>query len=463
MAIRSVVIFTLLSSFIPSISFAQQIPFTPRESIIFNTLNQLQEKEAAIADSIQEAQMKMAEGIVLKNQVKEAVKTSSQTSNQGGFSFKDAAHQIHPYLSTSIQTDDNVYLNPSKKSDSIYSYTPGLKFNSATANSSLNLDVHTNNKYYRHQATNGSGQTVSLSPQATSNTVAQTINNSQDINASILNNISLGRYTLTLSDEYFSNYISTPEAGIKVDNLAFYWKNQIGTSLSRNFNRIGFDIGYLRSDSYYDENNKALGQASESFTFSQYLKIATKTRLLFGYTHSRVTNARNVSQNSNADDYTLSLTNVLSPKISSLTSVDYSLQDNKGTDDLSSLALSATAAYRLSDRSNLSLNLKRSLSMPAKTHENFYNDTTINISGNHRFAFNPRLNFSFLYSADYINYPKSNAFTNEIDTYGYTLGLTYAFKQWFDFGFEFKRTRVNSNYSNDYNDNTFTLRSDARF
>ncbi|HNX82457.1 MAG TPA: hypothetical protein PKL77_09975 [Candidatus Omnitrophota bacterium] len=420
---------------------AQQIPFQSREVTIFNTMSQLQEREAAYSNAIQEAELKAMERPAV-SRVVPVVKQKTEKSSDNEF-FSSLARRTHPYVNIGVTQDDNFKSAPVKRSDTITTINPGFKMNFYSGPSSTAIDANIDSSYNKHYPDN---------------------NNIQTAGTSVVTNQIIGPYTLTFSDTYSSNYISTPELGIPVDTLAFNWQNSILTSLSRNFNRYGFNVGYSRGDSYYDQRNIGSESENESWTLSQYLRVATKTRLVFDYSHGRSTAHHSAfdSSNNNSNAYTLTATGILSPKVSVLTKISYTGTNNKSGANTISRSFGSSLAYRLSDRTNLNFTYTGTLLVSGNKTSNSV-DNSFSLSGNHRFAFNPKLNLSMGYSFDPTTYPKTEILTGELTTYSFDASLSYAFKQWLDVSFGYTRTKTAANNSNDYHDNQYILKAQAHF
>lgn len=420
--------------------FAQQIAFQSREVTIFNTMSQLQKREGAYNSAIQEAQLKAME--------KPLVHRASASGNKGSkvsqnTFFSSLAQRTHPYLNVGVTQDDNVKTTPVKRSDTTTDISSGLKMNFYAGPSSTSVDARIDSTYNKHYPDG---------------------NNAQDATVAVSTNQIIGPYTLSFSDTYSSNYIATPEMGIPVDNLAFNWQNSVSTSLSRNFNRYGFNVGYSRGDSYYDQKNIGSEAADEAWTLSQYLRVATKTRLVFDYLHGRTTSHHSAfdSTNSNNNVYTLTATGVLSSKVSVLTKISYASTNNKSGTDTITRVFGSDLAYRFSDRTNFGFSYSGSLLVSGNKASNSV-DNSFTFSGNHRFAFNPKLNLSLSYSIDSSASPKAEIFIGESNTYTFNSSLSYAFKQWLDLSLGYTRTKAASNNSDDYHDNKFILKAQAHF
>lgn len=413
------------------ISFAQEIPFSPRENVILFTLSQLQERDRAVRDSLEQAKKKLIE----KKPVKEK-KASG---------FKNLIPPPHYYLNSSVQFDDNINsTKKEKKSDFTYFITPGVKMNFIRGGRTLNLDMHIDNKYYNKH------------PRS----------NSQNAEIGLLTNFNIGRYLLSISDDYFSNYIATPELGIKKDQFVYYWKNGFGSTLSRHFNRIGFDLGYSNTYYDYERDSRLTNHTEETFAFNQYLNIATKTQLLMEYSRGRTkyTHQSASSADSNSNNYNLGVTGALSSKLTSSVGIGYNLKDIKTGDDYRDTALSAEFGYSVSERTNFSLSVNRLIHEPS-TKSSYSIENGFDLSGNNRLAFNPKFNLSFGGGVDFIDYPKLTTSPNpqRDATYSLGLGLSYAFREWLDFSLDWTHTKKKSNVTIGYNNNTIMLKTQAKF
>lgn len=411
---------------IPKISLGQQIPSLVRENLILVTLNQLQTTEEAIEEAMKEAQLKVMEEKLIE-------------AKEKGFSFKDLASRAHPYLTIQTKFDDNVDSTPTtRKSSLINTITPGLKMNFRGKGRSLNLDMYIDNAYYNNRSRS----------------------NSQGITTYLLSNFGIERYTLSISDNYFSNYISTEELGI--NQVTNYWKNAFSSTLGRHFNRIGFDVGYSRTDYFYEPKSDANDYTDETFSFNQYLRIATKTRLLFEYSRGRTKYPHVPTSDSNYNNFNLAATGVLSSKLTSMAKMGYKVTDNKGAADTRDTTFTTDVGYRVSDRTNLTFTLKHSIHESA-TKSSYYIQDDFKLSGNHRLAFNPKFNLSFGYEADLKDYPKKAGFTGESNTYTWNFGLSYAFRRWLDFSLTYTNEKITSDVDTEYNRNTITFKTQAKF
>jgi len=416
--------------------FAEGAPLAYRESIILTTLNTLeyiQEKQMASKENAVLQAMREAKGKLSKGRIKKEA---------GGSFFGRLGSHAHSYLTESVSFNDNVdSIKHKKKSTIINAFTPGLKMNFRDRGKYLSLDTQINTALNNNRRRN----------------------NTQSITTGLSSAFNVGPYVLTIFEDYFSNYFASEEFGVDDNDFNKYWANTLGVLMGRHFNRIGFDAGYRFANSKYEPNFKESDSTQETINFNQYLKVATKTRLLFAYSYNRAkspyTSDPNVSHSNNFD---LSLAGVLSPKVTAAAAMSYALTDQKAGDDSRSTTLSAKLGHQVSRRSNLALALSRSITESA-TKANYCLGNIFNLTGNHRLAFNPKFNLSFNSQAAYSRYPKKADFTEKSETYTVGLGLSYAFRQWLDFSLDWAHTENRSNVSIDYYTNIFTFKTQAKF
>jgi len=416
--------------------FAEEAPLAYRESIILTTLNTLEyirgkqtgTRENAMLQSIREAQGKSNKGRIKKE--------------RGGSFLGRLGYRTHPYLNESVSFDDNVdSAKSNRKSSIINTVTPGLKMNFRDKKKYLALDTHINTQLYNNRRRN----------------------NTQDIQVGLTNAYNIGPYLLTILGDYFTNYFATEELGVDDNDYTECQQSGLGFTLGRHFNRIGFDAGYKRTDNYYEHAQSSDDQAGEVFTFNEYLRIATKTRLSFGYTRSRTKYAAKHSPNdSNSSDFNLNLSGVLSPKLTAMLGATYGLTDSKGGSDSRSTGLAGSLGHKISKRSSLALSFNHAIHEES-AKENYSITDVFQLAVSHRLAFNPRLNFSFSSQASYASFPKKAGYTQRDDAYNLGCGLSYAFRQWLDFSLDWSQKISESNVNSRYYGNTITFKTQASF
>ncbi len=422
--------------FIPAEALSQQVSLSPRENIIFTTLNNLQSKEGAIMGAMQEAQLQLAEAKFAK----EITTTSPRSSG-----FKDLASRAHPYLTLTMASNDNVDNVPQAKGSIYYTVKPGVKMNFRERGKSLDLNLYIQSVRYNNRKRS----------------------NSDDINLETAVNFPLGRYIVSLGDTFYSNHISTPELGIDDDLFTNYFKNTFDSKIGRYFNRLGFDLGYQRVDYKYEKNSDEQNSRTEgAFNFNNYVRVGAKTQLLaeYHYGRTRYEHDLNPSKDYRYDEYVLGATGVLSAKLTGTFKMGYKSADYKDQDDSRDTYFSSSIGYRISDRSDMAFTYKYQPHIES-TRPNSYIENDIKLSMNHRPAFNRKFNLSLSYGADMQNYNKRINLNNaKSNLYTWNFTLTYAFRQWLDFSLGYANTSLVANIGTvEYKKNTVTFTTNARF
>ncbi|RJP28087.1 MAG: hypothetical protein C4533_06345 [Candidatus Omnitrophota bacterium] len=436
-------------TFLPALSgigLAQEFNLTPRDNTIFVTLNQLQQREEAIRDAMRDAQLRLVESdyAVTKS-------SAGKISDRKLFREKIFSIKGHPYVDITNTFNDNIDNTRHKKSAIINTVSPGFKLNLIGRKKSVYLDTYLSALYYNNRSRE----------------------NIWEAGTSVLGNISFGKFLASVYDNYNDNRIGGSDVGVKLNTADYYWSNKFNTSFSGNFNRYGFDLGYTRNDIEYnegydpdsltddDEDSVNASHFEEIFNFNQYLRLATKTRLIFEYSYGNVTYTTKLtpSEDNFYNIMGIGVSGVLSPKTTFLTKLNYTDTDFKEKDDTSDLLFGVNIGYRLSDRADLAFSPSYLVHSTASTSQR-YNKVTMDISGNHRFAFNPRLKASLGYKQEFFDYGKRDG-TETVNTYSF--GLAYAFKRWLDFSLGYVYKERNSNVNEEYYGNTFTFKTQAKF
>jgi len=411
-----------------------------------------QGKEEAIRGAIAEAQMREVETKIPK----------PKGEGVGEFLKK----RSHPYVTLGFGYDSNVdNVEHDAKGDMFFPGTLGLKMNFSGRDKALNLNTHLDGKYY--------GQ--------------RTIYNTLDAVQGLTSFINIGKYILSFSDSYNNNYIiGTRELGVKRSSVETTdisgestaqnerrWANTSTTILGRYFNRIGFDVGYIRSDIDYEpdfslENDRFV----DTGRLNMYLRVATKTRLLFGYSHERTEYRKMPDTITNIDDYNFAVTGALSPKLTYLGRVDYKFGDAKTGFDGRNRTFTGNIGYAFTNRTNLTFNYnhiigKKTISGLIDDASSLYtHGDTFSLTGNHRLAFNPKFNLSVKCGAELYDYP-NNADAGHDQTYSFGLGLSYAFRQWIDFSLNWTdsitRTALSTDSKTIVNRDIIEFKTAARF
>jgi hypothetical protein len=401
-----------------------------RENLIFSTLNNIEKmqdsnRERAIRETMQEAQMRLMEPKYVPKRVKEE-------SNAEGFRLKNLVPRAHPYLNAQTKFFDNVDAGSELRKSSIaHTFTRGLKINFlGSRGNSITLDTDIQNLYYNNRSR--------------SNT------ESAELDLSGTSTFNIGRYTLSVSNDYFTNYIAKSEL-VAHSKSDYYWRDALKFNLGRHFNRIGFDIGYGVGDYEYQSTAGSLAndRIVQTFNFKQFLRIATRTLLQFEYDYDRTGYTYTPSSDSNIYNYSLGLSGVLSSKLTGSMKMAYSLGDYKAGDDTKT-TFTGELGYNVSRRTNYNLSFGHIINEPA-TDSGYYIEDDFGLKCNHRLGFNPKFMFSFGGGISLLGYPK-NTTSSEVDTYTFSSGLSYAFKRWLDFSLDYgcikKASKGASYYSN---------------
>lgn len=406
------------------ILFAQDISFISRESVILSTLHYLENRQYTVNKEM-----------AINEAINETRKGVIEERGRGGIP------QLHPYITHEISFNDNLDNTKLEKSSLVNKLTPGFKMNFRGEGNSLNLDTRLINTFYNSRAKADSG--------------------GAEIQA--LGNFRISRYILSIYNDYLNNYHLGKQSVANDTDGQIDWRNTFSSRFGRNFNRVGFDLGYKRIDYDNISSLRSNDRVEETFSFNPYLRIAKKTRSLLEYSHIRIKYEKGPSpDDSDADDFNLSLSTVLSPKLTGLVKAGYKLADYKVSDDFRETSLTANIGYNISERSNLALILKY-LIHEESNKADYYTENDFKLSANHRLAFNPKFNLSFGYESDYFDYPKKIELIGKTNRYILDTELNYAFRQWLDFSLKYKNTRSNSNVDAEYDKNEITFKTQARF
>ena len=421
------------------ISFAQDVPLILRESLIFTTLNNIEKmqdsnRERAIRETMQEAQMRLMEPKYVPKRVKEKSKAE-------GFRLKDLVSRAHPYLNAQTKFFDNVDTGSELRKSSIaHTFTPGLKINFlGSRGKSITLNTYIQNLYYNNRSRS----------------------NTQSAELDLLGTFNIGRYTLSVSNDYFTNHIAKSEL-VTHDESDYYWRDALNFNLGRHFNRIGFDMGYGVEDYEYQSTADSLAsdRIVQTFNFKQFLRIATRTLLQFEYDYDRTGYSYTPSSDSNIYNYSLGLSAVLSHKLAGSMKMAYSLGDYKAGDDYTKTTFTGELGYNVSRRTNYSLGFDHIINESA-TDSGYYIEDDFSLTCNHRLGFNPKYLLSFGGEVSLRGYPK-NTTSSEVDTYTFGSGLSYAFKRWLDFSLNYDYIKKSSKGASYYS-NSILFKTQMRF
>ena len=435
----------LITALWAEISGAQEIYFSPREELMQIMLDQLQEKREGLrklqTGFTRRIGEEAIEKIMPEAQLPEKGKKEYKEKKPKTFYLKKITSRVHPYLNTETSFNDNVDALPKKRSDLGYTSSTGFKTSLMGQRRSLNLDAHMDNYYHERHP----------------------LDNTQSLGVSSAAAFGVGRNTLSVSNNYFTNWIANTDFGINEDEYTYYWSDALGFAWARNFNRLGFELGYGRSHSEYEETYKISDGSSDTFTVGQYLLLAKKTRLSLDYSCSLDKSERVHADDSRSDSYSVEIAGVLSPKITHSLTAGYQVTDPKEGADSRGKTFAMNLAYRVSNRTNLSLRLGHSIHKDKGGAENTLVGSTFALSGTHRLGFNPKLSLNFQNSVGYQEYPKNGSDDNDSRLYAVGLGLGYAFRKWLDLSLDWSHARMDSNLGTNYNQNTVVFKTVSKF
>jgi len=427
----------IVLSFCPGAVFAQQMPLALRDNAIMSAFQLLQvNRDKAMTSSFQEAQMRLLDG-----KFKEAViiKNKPTPSFLSNFRLRN-----HPYASLESVLDDNVDLSGDHKKTAFSNKVIlGLKNNITSKYLTTILDLKLDTTYYKNR----------------------TRSNTQGAEVKLQNYFNLGRYAFSISDTYNNNYIVSDNF-VDSDLFEHYWSNTFNTTLSRDYNRLGYSLGYSYIQTEY-ENDFSLGNdhTDHTFTFKQYLKVATKTRFMFDYEHGiteYIHQQPGASKDFHYDDFSLGVTGVLSAKMTALLNTAYRFSDYKEDDDYNKITATGKISYVMSPNTNMALTYQHIAHDPGDHTDNF-RENIITISGDRRLSFNRRFKFTYDASYDRAVYPKGDIRTKRNTRYSWGLGLIYNFREWVDLSLEYDNKQYRSNVDTSYKNNILKFKTSAKF
>lgn len=413
-----------------------------------STIQQLESmRELAMLDAFRQARMRLLDSEMI---------TENYSPQSWLSKLSDIKFRHHPYVTWESTYDDNIDQKPSgeKKGSFNNQLILGVKSNTGGRNWTSVVDVNIDATYYQNRKRdNLLGGEVNLD-----------------------NYFKLGRYTLSVSDSYNNSQFDINEF-LDTNSFQKFWQNDFNISLSRAFNRVGFDLGYLRTDYETDtianpilntgvnpDNSGLDSHTVDQVSLNTYFKIGRKTRLLYQYTFNRTHFKNNDATNSSYtyDNFILGLAGVLSPKVSGLLKFGYRAEDLKTQPDYNEPSVTGELAYVINKYTDASL-FYQYLVHDVNSARDYYRENTFKISGNRRLYFNPKWKVSLSATIDRLSYSKLGTSDNVSNTYTYGVGLSYAFRKWLDFQFNYDRKEFSSKVDTSYNDNLFTFKTQAKF
>jgi len=395
---------------------------------------------------------------------KEAINLAMQEAGKGVALTKAATRQdqvirepflsglfkrFHPYINHTLQYDDNVETDYEViRATMISNMKPGLKMSYRGRKWSLQGDFNYQNKFYDNLRNSNFDQADGL----------------------LQSSLNLGRNVLTLFNQLTYFHPAKKDFGGVDDDVITagknYRKNDFKASLGRGFNRFGYDLIYNRIDYKYEPAFESSNYHEQEITFRPYWRISKKTRITGAYVY----NFQELTDVAMPDDrrfqkFSMTFFNRLTAKISDEVIIEQQLTDKKRTNDEKFTSFRSKFAYGFSPRTNLTLDLSHKIYRNANRQANYLEDI-YEFSGNHRFAFNPKIRLSLGAKTTLTDYIKrfSSSVEQKTDVHLFTFSLDYAFRKWLDFVLSYNHKINNSTVrENDYNQNIFTFSTEARF
>ena len=422
-----------------------------RDIMIDEVFSQLEAtEEAASRKEAIDCAMKEAE------QQLTSVKTRAERGSSGGVPFFERlTNHYHPYITNTLNYDDNVEnsvddtIIEGQTASVINTVKPGLKMSYRGRKWSLVGDFSYTNKYY-HNYRNSNFDSADGMLQATTN---------------------LGRNELTVFNDFTyyhpakKDYSGTDVADV-VSIGKNYRRNNFRTTLGRAFNRLGFELEYDRLDYKYEPAFEDENYHGQRIAFKPYWRISSKTRISgkYAYYFKELTDIDS-PDDSRYQDINMTFFNRLTSKISDEISINQRLTNYKISDDEKYTTFRTKLAYGVSPRTNFTLGLSHKIYRSGDRQENYLQDT-FNLSGSHRFVFNPKIKLGLGATAELTDYVKRVSVSQERkrDNYAFNVAVDYAFRDWLDFILSYKHEiNWSSLNSNSYYRNLVTFTTEARF
>jgi hypothetical protein len=365
-----------------------------------------------------------------------------------GLKIGDTDAEIVPWGEITLQYDDNIFLEPSKrKDDFIITLTPGVSLKWPFSDNRLMLDYHASYSKYLDYS-------------------------SQDaINHYLFGNLQLKwrDVSFTIYDSFqhaFERPSTEDSSRVKRDD------NRGGIKALYQMERLGVHLGYehfvrnYKSDLAYEPYDRK----EHIYSFMLTHRTFPKTDLLFEYDFRQVRyDESSVRSDSDYHQFLIGAIGELTPKTTAtiktgyMTS-DYEIDDRPGFD---TGVLYAEVIHKFSDKNALKLSALRSAEESTYGGNDFYKIENISATFDHYFT-NKLMGFlTGLYQIN--SYPTETTEDTETkkrkDNYSSLgAGLRYYIKEWLACTFRVDHIMRDSNFSvYDYEQNLVTLSARAEF
>lgn len=397
------------------------------------------EREMAVDESLRLAQEK----IILEEMEQERhVETKLQDFLR---------RHLNPYLEIESAYDDNIFLSPTRKSDFINTFMPGVKISflgedNISQEDFLQLDIGAKLTAYSDH----------------------TFMNSQNPYLSFLWNNYFNRYHFNLYEKFKKDV--TLESGVTAaqEGKIKYLGNDFDFLFGAEYNRLAFDFGLKRYDYFYETQYKRENNYNENiFSLTGYVKLAPKTRLLFEYDHGIILYPEEQltsSKNAKYQELWFGLKGDITSKIVGIMKAGYQYRVYRARADWDKPILGMDLVYNFKERTSFFLKLDKTAQQSISTDQNYYDLNKVNFGVINRFAFNPKLSLTTdgLYEND--NYASSGDTKRKDKLYGLVGAFKYELQRWasavLDYTYKERDSNINSN---DYVAHIFSLKLKGSF
>jgi len=424
---------------------AQSLDPSAREDIMILTLDYINKKntsvsrEQAIASAMQKEE--------IDNDMNKIDSTSSDA-------LKSFASSFHFYFDEQMLSDNNVDNTKRRKASIINTITPGVRFNQRDANKTITSDLHATQVVYNNRS-------------SADNTFG---------GASATLNYRLGKGIFTMADTYSNNFepeeqltgaqIST-NADENISNssdLLRNWKNSFVVGYGRLFRRFGFDTDYTRTD--YEEWKGNQNYFEDTFDFNPYFRLSKKSQILgeYSFSRKRYPDDNVAPKDSIVNNAGIGFTSAITPKTSILLKGNFENHSIENSDSYEKYIFVGKLGHKATKRSDMALEYNYIIYDPI-TRSSYYTENSLELSGGHRLAINPKIRLIYALKADYKYLPKLEGSPNsQLDrTYRFKLGSEYILNTWLNFSLTWEHLLFQSNISDDYYKDLITFKTQAKF
>ncbi|MDD2752158.1 MAG: outer membrane beta-barrel protein [Candidatus Omnitrophica bacterium] len=363
-------------------------------------LDNYEGRQKAIESSFKEAQLK-----TLEESLPEA----------GSETLANLLRYWHPYLEIETRYEDNIYLTPSRSSDIINIYTPGIRFLSLNESDRYELNTGAKLTSFYHKW----------------------FNNSQDPFISIWVDKKLGRNYVKLDEEF--SYNTTPNSSIVADTVGFntYQYNFFNIKVGREMNLFSIEPSVTRYDYFYRKDFKKNNSYNETIpSLTGYYQFAPKTSLLFEYDHGivRYPKKPSPSKDNRYEQFWFGVKGDITAKINGFMKAGYQFRKFNNGGDWDKPVVGFDLSYQFKERTSILLKLLKTSAQTDYSNQNYYERNRLDLGVVNQFAFNPKLvlKVDSFYENDDFPSPTDPTSKERMDNlFGVSTSLKYDLQRWF--------------------------------